>query len=188
MGLAVNAAGQGRLGLDAGQALPEAVGVHLRELGLREGVLDFLQFAGRAGVLLPFAGLEVAVRALLLLACQARGRAVGPGSLPLRIREEAQRLGSLAGLALGQMVSRKASKFSSPRSWEGAQDHHVLAAADSAGDHGAVGDVGPVVDWPNCAAAPASPSQNDPTPEARNSSKKPETQTGHRLEQDRRGN
>ena len=28
---------------------------------------------------------------------------------------------------------------------EGAQDQHVLAAADSAGDHGAVGDVGPIV-------------------------------------------
>ena len=57
-GLAADAAGQGWLGLHAGQALPEAVGVLLR----------------------------------------------------------------------------------------GAQDQHVLAAADSAGDHGAVGDVGPAVD------------------------------------------
>ena len=101
VGLAADAAGQGRLGLHAGQALPEAVGVLLRELGSREGVLDLLQIAGRAGVLLPFAGLEVAVRALLFLARQTRGRAVGPGPLPLRVREEVQQLGSPAGFAEG---------------------------------------------------------------------------------------
>ena len=103
VGFAADAAREGWLGLDAGQALPEAVGVLLRELGSWEGVLDLLQVAGRAGVLLPFAGLEVAVRALLLLARQARGRAVGPGRgpLPLRVREEVQRFGSPAGLAGG---------------------------------------------------------------------------------------
>ena len=136
-------------------------------LGLWARVLDLLQVAGRAGVLLPFTGLEVAVRTLLLLARQARGRAVGPCFLPLGVHEEVQRLGSPAGLAGGAgpgglaegvQVQLAAEPLEQLRDAlvgraalvepgrEGAQDQHVLAAADAAGDHGAVGDVGPAVD------------------------------------------
>ena len=150
------------------QTLQVRVGLALTQVRhcRREGVLDFLHVAGRAGVLLPFAGLEAAVRALLLLARQARGRAVGPCLLPLRVREEVQRLGSPAGfaggagpggLAEGVQVQLAAEPLEQLRDAlgraalvepgrEGAQDQHVLAAADAAGDHGAVGDVGPAVD------------------------------------------
>ena len=58
-GLAADAAGEGRLGLHAGHALPEAVSVLLRELGSREGVLDLLQFAGRAGLRKYFERVEI---------------------------------------------------------------------------------------------------------------------------------
>ena len=112
--------GAGKLaqGAAAGRALALLLRVLLRQLGLREGLLDLGHFAAAALDALPRGGLGVEAPLprplavlVLSLAGQAGGFKVGPDLFPLRVREEVQALELQAPLAPGLGPARLAEAF-----------------------------------------------------------------------------
>ena len=164
--------GAGKLaqGAAAGRALALLVRVLLRQLGSREGLLDLGHLAAAALDALMRGGLGVEAPLqwplavlVLSLAGQAGGFEVGPDLFPLRVREEVQTLELQAPLAPGlgparlaegvpvdvlaselpqqELGALRGAALEEPGR-EGADDEHVVPAADAAGHHGAVGRVG----------------------------------------------
>ena len=169
--LSGSAHGAGKLaqGAAAGRALALLLRVLLRQLGSREGLLDLGHLAAAALDALQRGGLGVEAPLprplpvlVLSLAGQAGGFKVGPDLFPLRVREEVQTFELQAPLAPGLGPARLAegvpvdvlapelpqevgalrgAALEEPGR-EGADDEHVVPAADAAGHHGAVGRVG----------------------------------------------